>query len=83
MKKPQDVIKDLLSAGFDFRPTKHKNNAVEILYDDRWWRLYVREERMLIMAIVRTDLRDIGYSEVDLRMVRDTITAYAHGYLDL
>lgn len=78
MKKSSEIIEDLLRAGFGFRPTKHHKNAVEIMYCGRWWRMYNRKERMMIMPTIRTCLRNIGYNASDLEGVRDAIVAFAH-----
>lgn len=69
-----EIMRDLHDLGFKFRTVDDKSR-VEILYRDRWWRLYNRQDRMMIMAIVRTELRDLGYTESDVRAATDVVRA--------
>ena len=67
------IVSDLDRLGFSFRITGKRLNSIEVMHDNRIFRCYDRNENRLIWAIIRSSLRDIGYTETDLQAVRGAI----------
>jgi len=78
MRNSPEILADLKRLGFDFRTnrkTKHYKNSLEIYYDGQWYFIGDRNDNLIIWGIVRTKLRDIGYTKSELIFARQVIIA--------
>src|SRR6185503_17165975 len=69
------VVDDLYELGLDFR-INDLNEAVEVLYDQKWQRL-----TDTLVSVIKTDLREIGYGRKKkghLGPVQDAWVKLAH-----
>ena len=73
----KSIVSDLQKLGFEWKVIRSfkSNSILEISYQNRTFQVS-NKERHIIWSVVRTRLRDLGYTELQAGKARQIMTAY-------
>ena len=73
----KNIVSDLQKLGFEWKVTKSFmfSSVLEITYQGETFQVS-NKKRHPIWSVIRTKMRDLGYSESDVKSIRQIMTSY-------